>query len=329
MRKVGFVFSGASARIAQEAALTQALVEGLTPSGRKILPDVLAGASAGSLNAVMVNAILDPRKDFDWDFYTQEFLFPLKNRDIYRFNGLSMFTESAIFDTSPLEELLNRFIVDKMGYRTFGDLYLPTFISAIKRSTGKAVRLNSRNPQHAGLSVVEIVMASSAIPASFPPVRIKGLPGLFIDGGTGRDGIPVEAMKSEKCDELYVISKMRNEQLKKRDAGLQAHPHVSKGLIGIAESAILSFDYMQDAVFYCELDRAVDIAVKKKGKAFLYQPVLSKNYPLLNFNTQKEQYAETMAWAREHDPEELTRENIRRWRLGLRKLFGKVRNPYP
>jgi predicted acylesterase/phospholipase RssA len=315
-KKIGFVFSGASARIAQEAALTRALLQGLTPSGRKIVPDVIAGSSSGSFNAVMLNAILDPSRDFDWDFYVKEFLFPLRNKDVYRFNGLSMFTEAAVFDTDPLRQLLEALVVKKMNYPKFGDIYLPTYISTVRRSSGKSLRLYSRNPKHAKLSLVEVIMASTAIPGAFPPAKIKGLSGLFLDGGTGRDGIPVESMRTEKCKEIYVISKMRNEQLKSREVGMQTHPHFSTGLVGMAENVILALDYMSDATFYCELDRAVDIASKAKGQAYLYEPVISRNYPLLNFNLQKEQYQESLAWAKRNDPELLGKEKIRRWRLG-------------
>lgn len=311
--RIGFVFSGAGARIAQEAALTRALVEGLTPSGRKILPDVVAGSSAGSLNAVMLNAVLDPRNDLGWDFYVKEFLFGLRNRGIYRFNGLSLLTEGSLFDTAPLNELLVEFVNNRMGYQTMGDLYLPTYISAVRRGSGKDIRIFSRNPGYASLPVVDVIMASCAIPGVFPAWRIEGLAGQFLDGGTGRDGIPVEAMRNEKCVDIYIISKMRDEYGKRRVVGLETETR--HRVMEVAENAMLAFEYMSDAVFHCELDRAVNIALKHKGRAFLYLPVLGENYPLLNFNNQKEQYEETLAWARRNHPQELTPERVKWWRL--------------
>jgi len=75
---IGFSFSGAGARIAQEAALAQALIEGLSPSGEKIIPNVISGASAGTLNAVAVNAVLKSKangdKKFTWNDYTNIFV---------------------------------------------------------------------------------------------------------------------------------------------------------------------------------------------------------------------------------------------------------------
>lgn len=311
--KIAFVFSGAGAHIAQEAALTQALAQGLTPSRRKIIPDVVAGASAGSLNAVMLNAILDPGKGLGWDFYVKEFLFALRNKSVYRFNGLSLLTEGALFDTSPLEELLREFIYRRMGYATLGDLHLPTYISVVGRESGKDRRLHSRNPKHASYPLVDVIMASCAIPVVFPARKIKGLAGEFLDGATGRDCIPVEALRAEKSSEIYVISRMRSEYGTNRDVGLETEtrPKILEG----AENAMLAFDYMSDAVFHCELDRAKDIAEKNKGRAFLYLPRLSKDYPPLDFNTQEEQYKKTMAWARRNEPEELTKEVVKWWKL--------------
>ena len=311
--KIAFVFSGAGARIAQEAALTQALIQGLTPSRRKIIPDVVAGASAGSLNAVMLNAILDPGNNLGWDFYVKEFLFALRNKSVYRFNGLSLLTEGALFDTSLLEELLKEFLYHRMGYATLGDLHLPTYISVVRRESGKDLRLYSHNPKHASYPLVDVIMASCAIPAVFPARKIKGLAGEFLDGGTGRDCIPVEALSSEKFSEIYVISKMRNEYGDKRDVGLETETRPK--IVEVAENAMLAFDYMSDAVFHCELDRAVDIAERCKGRAFFYLPRLSKDYPPLDFNTQKEQYKKTMAWAKRNDPEELTKEVVKWWRF--------------
>jgi predicted acylesterase/phospholipase RssA len=319
--KIGFVFSGAGARIAQEAALTRTLVQGLTPSRREIIPDVVAGASAGSLNAVMLNAILDPGNNLGWDFYTKEFLFALRNKSVYRFNGLSLLTEGALFDTSPLEELLKEFLYRRMGYAVLGDLPISTYISVVRRESGKELRLHSHSPKHASYPLVDVIMASCAIPAVFPTRRIKGLVGEFLDGATGRDCIPVEALSSEEASEIYVISRMRSEYGNKRDVGLETETRPK--IVEVAENAMLAFDYMSDALFHCELDRAVDIAEKCKGRAFLYLPRLSKDYPSLDFNTQEEQYKKTMAWAKRNDPEELTEETVKWWKLRWLRRHGK------
>jgi predicted acylesterase/phospholipase RssA len=320
--KTGFVFSGGAARIAQECALTQALMEGLTPYSRRIRPDVMAGTSSGALNAVAVNAILRSKDksdatSFDWEDY-KEILFDLDDGKIFDVTprGLARIIprnipEGFVLDTAPLRRLLEELVVERMGFETLGDLYLPTYISVVQRETGKTLRLSSRDPDPRirKLPLLDVLMASTAIPVAFKPQEIKGLEGSFLDGGVGRDGIPVEAMFEEKCKELYIISRMRGDEtmtgvtvFKKR------RPRVPKILLNV----LLAMEYLIDALFESELNRATQIA----KRAFLYLPELSKQYPLLDFSTQREQFEETLAWAKQHDPVRLKRPKRKRL-LGL------------
>jgi len=317
MAKVGFVFSGASARIAQLAALAEALIEGYTPSQRKVRPDVMAGASAGSLNAVAVNAILKtkdgkatPKHAYTWDDY-KELLFALKDSDVFDTTPRGILRiptvnipSGYVLDTAPLRRLLKK-MLRRLGIKTLGELYLPTYLSVIERKTGRTYRLSSRNPAHAKIPILDALMASTAIPVAFPPQRITGFMSgkRFIDGATGRDIIPVEAMRKERCDDIYVISRMRVDKNFEQKTGLKLP------MPKILENALLAFDTIGDDLFGCEIDRAVTLARKR---AFLYMPKLDKEYPLFSFSTQKEQYEKTTAWARKHDPEKIGKETIRR-----------------
>ena len=49
----------------------------------------------------------------------------------------------------------------------------------------------SDDPVHGKLDLVEVLMASTALPIAFQPRQITGLPGNFIDGGTGDDTLPI------------------------------------------------------------------------------------------------------------------------------------------
>ncbi|MCK4232183.1 patatin-like phospholipase family protein [candidate division WOR-3 bacterium] len=306
--KIGFVFSGAGARIAQECALTEALIEGLIPSRREIRPDVVAGASAGALNAVAVNAILKTKdgkagndQAFGWEDY-KKILFALESGDVFDVTarGLARIVprnvpEGFVLDTTPLRKLLEEAVQEKAGFETLGDLYLSTYISVVGRDTGKILRLSSRDPDPRirKLPLVDVLMASAAIPGAFKPRKIEGLEGEFIDGGVGRDGIPVEAMSGERCKELYIISRMRGGI----GTGLGI-PKVLKKPPKILETSLLAFQFFTDALFRNEIERAPTIA----SRAFLYVPQLPKNYSMLDFSTQREQYEETMHWAKQHDP---------------------------
>jgi len=307
-KKVGFVFSGGAARIAQECALTEALIEGLTPSGVKIRPDVLAGSSSGGLNAVALNAVLKTKDGksnanrFGWDDY-KDILFGLTDNKIFDLSPVGIgkivarnIPAGFILDTNPLRKLLTESLA-KMGFDTLGSLYLPTYISVVERETGRTRRLSSRDPDRKirKLPLVDVLMATAAIPVAFKPVEIEGLDGEFFDGGVGRDGIPVEAMLGEDCADLYLVARMRgDETMVKVSAFKEKHSMVPKLLVNV----LLSMEYMMNDLFECE----VDIAPRIARRAFLYLPRLSKQYPLLDFSTQREQYEETLQWARKNDP---------------------------
>ncbi|MBD3286319.1 hypothetical protein GF359_07210 [candidate division WOR-3 bacterium] len=308
-RKIGFVFSGGAARIAQECALTEALVEGLTPSGKKIRPHVLAGTSSGGLNAVALNAILKTKdgkasrgEGFDWSDY-RNLLFGLTDKKIFDVTPFGIgriivenIRKGYILDTAPLRELLTG-TLEKMGFDTLGSLYLPTYISMVDRNTGKTHRLFSRDEDASirNLTLLDVLMATTAIPVAFKPVMIPGLDCEYFDGGVGRDSIPVEAMLHEKCTDLYLISRMRGEETM---VGVTAFSERRNRIPQILLNILLSMEFMIDDLFECE----VDIAPRIARRAWLYLPNLSKQYPLLDFSTQHEQYEETLAWARKNDP---------------------------
>lgn len=318
-KKTGFVFSGGAARIAQEAALSKALIEGLTPSGRQIRPDVLAGTSSGALNVVVVNAILKTKdgntekgKEFTWQDY-KEILFKISDGDIFDLSarGLARIVtrnipEGFVLDTAPLRRLLSEIAVKKMGFETLGDLYLPTYISVVGRKTGITRRLYSRDPDPKirDLPLVDVLMASAAIPVAFEPVEIKALKGRFLDGGVGRDGIPVEAMSHEKCKELYIISRMRGDET---IVGITTFKEKRPKIPRILLNTLLAMEYMIDDLFESELNLAPHIA----RRAYLYLPRLSKQYPLLDFSTQREQYEETLKWAQNNDPVRIKKRSIK------------------
>jgi predicted acylesterase/phospholipase RssA len=319
-KKIGFVFSGGAARIAQEAALSKALIEGLTPSGRQIRPDVLAGTSSGALNTVAVNAILKTKdgkaekgKEFTWEDYN-EVLFKIGDGDIFDLTpgGLARIvtrniSEGFVLDTAPLRRLLSEIAVKMMGFETLGDLYLPTYISVVERETGITRRLYSRDSHRMirNLPIVDVLMATAAIPVAFGPVEIEGLKGKFLDGGVGRDGIPVEAMSHEKCKELYIISRMRGDETM---VGITTFKEKRSKIPRILLNTLLAMEYLIDDLFESELNLAPHIA----RRAYLYLPRLSKQYPLLDFSTQREQYEETLKWAQKNDPVRIKKRSIKR-----------------
>lgn len=315
-QKTGFAFSGAAARIAQECALSEALIEGLTPLGRKIVPDVVSGSSSGALNAVAVNAVLmfketNGRKGMGWETY-KSILFGLRNENVFDLSARGIarilrnnIAEGFLLDTSPLRKLLEDTLV-RMGFDTLGSLFLQTYISVVNTNKRETMRLSSRDPSHSKLSLLDVLMASTAIAVAFKPQKIDGLDGEFVDGCTGRDGIPVESLARENCSELYVISKMRGE---KEPKGEEFGPRKLFKTPKILSNYLEASSILNNDMFLCQLERAPYIA----RRAYVYMPKLSRSYSMLDFDTQREQYEETRRWAEKNAPEKLEKTSPRWW----------------
>ena len=232
--KTGFVFSGAGARIPQLYALARAVVEGTYPdparpgrTGPPVAPDVIAGASSGSLNAVAVSAILSGR--FSWDQY-REVLVDLRNspsspgakrdRTIYAWlpgdigKGYVLQTESRLLPHHLLHATLSDVVQNRMGLETLGDIdpRYPVVVSAVSRETGRTLRLASDDPACAKFPVVDVLMASTAIPVAFPQRPLPKI-GPCVDGGTGRDSVPVDGLADRGCDEIWIMCKQLEDPL--------------------------------------------------------------------------------------------------------------------
>jgi predicted acylesterase/phospholipase RssA len=309
-KKIGFVFSGAGSRIAQELVLMRYLVEGRAfkeDSPKPLIPSVLAGTSSGALSAVALNAILAteglveaPRGavGFSWDDY-ETLIRGLKNQDVYEAGGiipeaLQIIQSGAVLDTRPLRELLEDMIVSKVGFRLLGDLPLKTYLSVVDQGTGRVSRLCSQdNPD---LPLVQVLMASTAIPIAFPSQQLK-LPGSqrpvpCIDGGTGMDGIPVDALRNERCHTIYVVRPMKYDPTKKWNKKMPL------SRFRIMVNALNTFMYVQEALLDNALFRATRYA---RSGAYAYVPVLPHNHNLLDFESGGEQIEATMAWAERSD----------------------------
>jgi predicted acylesterase/phospholipase RssA len=303
-KRIAFVISGAAAFIGQELALCKALIEGLYPKGEKLKPVVLAGASSGSLSSVMVDGILrekaQPGSGITWDRLENEILFPMKNKNVFKKGFLAgvpndlvnMLAKGFVLNTKPLRKTLHKFIASDefLGYKKLGDAQSNLFLSSVNRETAQVTRFNSHNPRHENLSMVDVLMGSTAIPAAFPHQEIAGMSGNWTDGGFGTDSVPVDAlMELEKFDELYVITyDHRPKKINYRE----------KRLLGNITFALKN---MLSAAFPLQLFGALSL-VKEKQNAFLYMPIVTGDYSFLNFGQMQPQFEETAKWASQNDP---------------------------
>ncbi len=199
-----------------------------------------------------------------------------------------------ILDTSPLKDTLTKYFKGKdyLGYDRLGDMYLHTFISAVNDINGQTKRFNSQDPVDAQQDIVNVLMASTAIPVIFPNHTVGTTP--YIDGGTGTDNIPVEDLVScGKFDEIYVIAPKNSALLEGFQHIMPQMPLLSNGLfaINVSHTAITPY----------QLARTLAL-LKKNGKAYFYMPAIEKDYNPLNFDLMQPQYEETLAWAQKNRP---------------------------
>jgi len=300
---IGIAFSGAGGRLAQHLALADVLINGLNPSGQKIRPSYLSGASSGAITSVALNAILETEEKgtgtFTWDFY-RGLLFALNSSDVYDNSWLGLaeiFTvnipEGFILDNTPFENLLAQYL-QMMGYHKLGDLYLPTSISIVNQSSGLDTRLWSNDPEYADLDLLEVMMASTALPMAFTPRTITGLGDTaWIDGGTGIDTIPVyPLLDNPNVTEIYIVcygSAMTS--------GGGTVPW-ELDYIKILKNGLAVIDDMRVDLFA----GAIDIARDSVIPTWTYIPALNESFSALDFSQEKFEYEITYQWAVLNDP---------------------------
>jgi NTE family protein len=159
---IAFVFSGGGSRGAMEAGGIKALYEA------GIRPDMVVGSSAGAMNAAFL--AIDPvegaaeRLCKIWQ--------SVRNRDIVPGGHLSKVwrvirRKPSIFAQEPLEAFIRGHI--PADVTTFGDLPpdVRLFVTAANLQTS-TLYLFGEDPSAA---LVDAVLASSAFPGGFPPVR--------------------------------------------------------------------------------------------------------------------------------------------------------------
>jgi predicted acylesterase/phospholipase RssA len=295
------IITGAAARIPQEAALLEELDK------RGLLKDVvfISGASSGALNSLALNGILSGK--ITWTEY-KAILFSIRDSNIFVRKG-----KKLPVSTEPEREFITNFAENKLGYHTMGDLPFSTGISITELRDldlkQKAYRMCSRKinkETDTTLSIVDILMASSAFPVAFPEVRIRNVTTIpdvkYADGGIGDDHVPFQALldfekhRGTGVARIYVVSR-------------KSIPEVSEELriLGINDKSI--FDDLG-----VSLDNIMKKGIIKRLKAFakeapdhvpltyIWMPDFNGSFLMFNFDDFEEQYSITAKWAKNHNP---------------------------
>lgn len=295
--------TGASARLSQQAALLEELYD------RGLLNDVvfISGVSAGAINAVMLNAILS--KKITWDDY-REILFSVTNDDVFLLTGNNRLPVNA----DPKRKLFEEIVERRLGYKSIGDLPITTQISFTRFSSlgaGRGVyRIFSRkinSETDTTMSLVDILMATTAIPVIFPPVRLPNVATIpdaeYVDGGLGADRVPyaglLEYQEYVKKDVkiIYIITKKTGLANLGEEFSYLGKP----GFRGLGTLGP-GYDKTLMRRFVGRLQMFKSEAPGPASRTYVWMPETGTNYLLLNFNKLTEQYMITRAWAKVNNP---------------------------
>lgn len=172
---VALVLSGGGAKGAWEAGAAAALIEGGLPVR------VVAGSSAGALNAAMLADGRLDRLQAHWRSVTREQVYTLRPSVFFAgllpgwLTLLALDVAGSLFDPAPLRTLVAG-AVDFERVRAS-----PVRLLVV---TTDLARREARLFDNATVTV-DALMAAAAVPGAFPPVDVDGT--LLVDGGlTGR-----------------------------------------------------------------------------------------------------------------------------------------------
>lgn len=300
---IAIIITGAAAKISQEAAL----LEHLYNIG--MLNDVvfISGASSGSLNATVLNAILNGT--YTWKEY-KEILSKLTNNDIFIKNGTKL-----PVNTEPLRELISKIVLDRLGYKTLADLPYPTSFSVVNSKIlplrDRTFRLSNRqinSESDSTLDIVDVLMASSSYPFAFPPVfirNVKTIPNVpYLDGGIAADHVPYQALidferyRGMAVERMIIISRKRdtisnfNNEL--QQFGIDKFKFLDK--MGFSPEAI------SNKGFYKGLKELQRVAPDLADRTYVYVPDFKEDFLMFDFNNLNQQYEVTSQWALTHSP---------------------------
>jgi hypothetical protein len=313
--KTGLFFTGAAARITQEVAMFDKLVEhyNIEMDPENVM---LAGFSSGALNIAGINACFRKNAPLSWDeYYKKEILFPTQTADIYTRNKL------LPLNTKPLRNKIDSFLsIGNM--REFSDFEFHTYILAFSFIRLRTFWANSDNWKHHNIILSDLLMATSAIPIIFPDQEINRsdskrrriLRGRFADGGSSGSfkRFEIELGRYIKSygqfDKLFIISPMR--EVSSKDYEALDHFLPSNSVLNLSVKdfgllknflAMISMNGFDNFLIQFEKwSRTRNIA----NQIFVCIPELDDNFPILLFDQQEEQYQAVIDWV-DKNPEKL------------------------
>jgi len=182
---MALVLSGGGAKGAYEAGVAAVFVE------RGLPIRLVAGSSAGALNAAMIASGRADRLEAMWRTVTREQVYRLRASVFFAGflpGWLTLFVlneASSLFDPGPLREL----ITSSLDFERIQASPVRLLVTATDLASREKRVFDNRTV------TVDALMAASAVPGLFPPVDVDGA--LLVDGGlTGRAPV-LEALEAD------------------------------------------------------------------------------------------------------------------------------------
>ncbi len=184
--KTAFVLAGGGSLGAVEVGMLEALID------FGVYPDLVVGSSVGAING----AFFAGQPDSHGVRRLGEIWRGLRRSDVFPFAPLGVLKSfvwgrNYLVDPRPLRRLIKR----HLAYRDLADAAIPCHLVATDVLTGAQVVLSSG-------PVADAVLASAAIPAVFPPVKIGGR--YLADGGIANN-TPISAAVELGASRIIVL----------------------------------------------------------------------------------------------------------------------------
>jgi NTE family protein len=295
--KVGLILTGGGARAAYQVGVLRALAE-LLPRGASTPFPIICGTSAGSINAAVLAVDAS-----DFRYAVRRLMSVWKNfhvNHVYRADLLGAFSNSArwmvaaisggrlrnspisLLDNSPLAALLARYIDFSGIKRNIDAGALHAFsVTCSGYTSGQSVTFYQGLPQldnwqrarRIGVAMpiaLEHMLASSALPFIFPPVRINRE---YFGDGSMRQIAPVSPALHLGADKLLVIGVGRQLKRGARRMPSDTYPSLAQ-IAGHALNSIFLDSLEVDLERLQRINRTIELIPEDVHKA--------NDYPLHN-----------------------------------------------
>lgn len=289
-QKVGLILSGGGARGAYQAGVLKGLAE-ILPDKKNSPFKIISGVSAGAINSAKLACDIESFSNavekliFLWSQITTDQVFKTDilsmNKLSFGFLGAKQKKMDSLLDTSPLLDLLNRNCSFEKIKKNLDDKIIESLIitannyttgsaiSFVQTSTSKLAWKDSR--RLAALSEIDAhhVMASSAIPMLFPPVKIGTQ---FYGDGCVRNNTPCSPAIRMGADKIFVIgvrTQMNAEVSNRSETESHAQPAIAPSLVRILNAllnAVLLDSVEQDVHRIQRINQLVSLTGKDSAK---------------------------------------------------------------